>query len=274
MKTSFSRSLENNNMNINRIIGVLKQEYFVTIRSTEVLADIFFFPLMNMGLFGFLSLYLSRDNTSTGQYVIMGILLWQMLAIIQYSISVGSLWNVWSRNLSNMFIAPLKLQEYILAHTISGITKALIVFGMGSVISLYAFHFNVLHIGLAPLVLTLLNLALFAFSLGIVILGLIFRFGTRIQSLSWAVIYVFQPLSATFYPLNVLPPFLQIIAKLFPTTYAFEAARYALEFHVVNWPLFGIAFVENIFYVFFAVWFFARMFNVSRNTGQFARNEA
>jgi ABC-2 type transport system permease protein len=262
-------------MQIKRITAILLQEYFITTHSVEVIMDICFFPLVNIIVFGFLSLYLGgRNQNIVGQYVLLGMLLWQIIWIIEYSVAVGSLWNIWARNLSNMFIAPLMVQEYILAHVFSGMVKACLMLCISTTLSIFVFHFNLFTIGILPLILVFINFTFFAFSVGIAMLGLIFRYGTRIQAFAWGVVPIFQPLSAAFYPVNVMPPPLQFIAYLFPPTYTFEAARYSLVHHTVNWQLFGISFAENIFYCFFCIIFFSRMFRKSRDTGQFARNEA
>jgi ABC-2 type transport system permease protein len=259
-------------MNLRRITAILLQEFFITIHSFEVIMDIFIFPFVNIVVFGFLSLYLNQSIV--GQYVLLGMLLWQVIWIIEYSISVGSLWNIWARNLSNMFIAPLMMQEYILAHTLSGTVKACTMIFISSILSFFVFHFNLLTVGVIPLILSFINFAFFAFSMGIAMLGLIFRYGTRIQAFAWGVVPIFQPLSAAFYPIGVMPFPLQLVAYLFPPTYTFEAARYSLVYHTINWQLFGISFAENIFYCAICILFFSTMFKKSRDTGQFARNEA
>ena len=266
---------ERNNVKLTRITAILMQEVFITIHSVEIVMDILFFPLVNIIVFGFLSLYLGGSNRNiVGQYVLLGMLLWQIIWIIEYSVSVGSLWNIWARNLSNLFVAPLMVQEYILAHTLSGILKACIMVFISSILSFFVFHFNILSIGIPSLILLFINFAFFAFSMGIAMLGLIFRYGTRIQAFAWGVVPIFQPLSAAFYPLSVMPAPLQFIAYFFPPTYTFEAARYSLVHHTVNWQLFGTSFAENIFYCVLCLLFFSRMFKKSRDTGQFARNEA
>jgi len=261
-------------MNINRIKAVLLQEFFITIHSVEIVIDICVFPLVNLAIFGFLSLYLGGSHSVAAQYVLLGMLLWQIIWITEYSVSIGSLWNIWSRNLSNMFIAPLKVQEYILAHALSGIVKACAMFCIGAILSYFIFHFNILILGIGPIILVFINFTIFAFAMGIAMLGLIFRYGTRIQAFAWGIVPIFQPLSAAFYPLNVMPLPLQFIAYLFPPTYTFEAARYSLVYHTINWQLFGISFAENIFYCVVCMLFFGKMFEKSRDTGQFARNEA
>jgi ABC-2 type transport system permease protein len=123
-------------------------------------------------------------------------------------------------------------------------------------------------------VLSFLNLTLFAWAIGIVLLGLIFRYGTRIQAIAWGIIFLFQPFTAAFFPLSVLPKALQIFALFLSPTFVFEAARAALESPQVNWIYMGIAFAENILYIILALLFFKRMFEKSKDTGQFARNEA
>jgi ABC-2 type transport system permease protein len=113
----------------------------------------------------------------------------------------------------------------------------------------------------------------FAYSIGLLILGIIFRLGTRIQALAWGLVLIFQPLTAAYYPLSVMPPALQGIARLFPPTYVFEAARAGLESPDIRWTDIGIATAENVVYFGLALWFFNYMYRRSRQTGQFARNE-
>lgn len=261
-------------INLRRLKGILLQEMFVLRRSGEVIADIIIFPFTNVVVFGFLSLYLSTENPLAGHTVIFGMLLWNVIWIIEYSITLGSLWNIWTRNLTNLFIAPLALREYILAHALSGILKSIVVLGLSALLSVWIFNFNIFSVGFLPLLLIMVNFSLFAYALGVFILGLIFRFGLRIQAAAWSAVGLFQPLCAALYPLDVLPTALQYIALAFPATHTFEAARFALATGGdVAWMQFGIAFAQNIVYAILCTWGFVTMYNHSRNSGQFARNE-
>ena len=262
-------------LNLRRIKAVLFQEYFVTLNSMEVFMDIFFFPSMTIVLFGFLSTYLTgAAGGNLGNAVLMGMLLWEVVFIAQYSVSVGSLWNIWSRNLSNMFVTPLDIKEYLLAHIISGSVKALMVFLLASLLSLAVFDFNIFGLGLINLGLYYLNLMLFAVSIGLAILGLIFAYGTRIQAFAWGLLPIFQPLTAALYPVSVLPSPLKEIAYVFPPTYIFEAARETLNSGGIVWNQIIISFLINIVYMVLSILFFRMMFKKSRESGQFARNEA
>src|SRR5579859_2960171 len=114
-------------MSFRRIRSVLLQEFFIAYKSMEIIFDTFILSLISLFLFGFLSLYLvGTQNTFAAKFLLLGMLLWDIVRVIQYSISIGSLWNLWARNLCNMFVAPLSVSEYLLAHTISGIGKAIL----------------------------------------------------------------------------------------------------------------------------------------------------
>lgn len=262
-------------MSIQRIKAILLQEFYITIHSMEVILDIIVFPAMSVVVFGFLSIYLAgSSNGHLGQALLMGMLLWQVIFIMQYSISVGSLWNMWSRNLSNIFVTPISLSEYIFSYFLSGVLKSCIILGITTFLISVFFGFNLFQIGILNVFLLLMNLIFFAFSMGIVILGLIFRYGTKIQALAWGLLPILQPLAAALYPVKVLPSYLQVISYALPPTYVFETARaLLLNPHNFNWTYMITGFLENSVFLIIALLFFRYMFNKSKETGQFARSE-
>jgi len=261
-------------MSIRRINAILLQELYITKHSLEVIIDLFYFSVVNIVVFGFVFIFLSKGSPQAARYLLLGMLLWEIVRITQYSMSVGSLWNVWSRNLSNMFVTPLSLKEYIVAEMVAGVIKAFLIFTVIAIISIFIFNFNVFSMGILNFSFFFINLTIFAWSVGIFILGLIFKYGTRIQALAWGSIFIFQPLTAMFFPVSILPHFLQAIAYLLPATYVFEAARESLTNPSVNFLNIAIAFGLNIFYFLLSLWFFNIMFRKSKDTGQFAKMES
>ena len=253
---------------------MLVQEFFITKRSLEVIVDLFFFSTITIVVFGFVSLFLTGSiNGAPAHYLILGLLLWEVIRVNQYSITVGALWNIWSRNLSNMFVSPLNAREYVLALMISATAKSALVFLIVSTLAAAAFGFNILSLGAGNVLLFFVNLNIFSWSIGLLLLGVVFVFGTRIQALAWSMIFLFQPLSASFFPVEVLPSFVKPVAYLIPTTYVFEAARGALENPGINWGSFGISFGLNMIYFLISAVAFRAMFARSKETGQFASNE-
>src|SRR6516162_5942370 len=113
-------------ISLTRIRAIMLQEYYITARSVEVAFDLPFTSIMTTIIFGYFATFLNGQNNPTGAlYLLVGLLLWEIVRVNQYSISVSSLWNVWSRNLSNMFITPLSLTEYIIAQMLSGVAKTI-----------------------------------------------------------------------------------------------------------------------------------------------------
>jgi len=261
-------------MKFSHIKAMFWQEAFISYRSVDLIMDVLIFPAISLIVFGFLALFLSSSGNSRAAHgILVGMLLWQVVWIVGYTIPVGCLWNIWSRNLSNLFIAPLSLGEYIVGYGVISLIKAAVVLGLGAVATLLVFHFNLLDIGVVNLILFFFNLGAFAATLGLMSLALIFRYGTRIQSLAWGTLPLFQPVCAVFYPVSVLPGPLQTVARLLPPTYIFEAARASLVTPGVQWRLVGLATVGNVFYLAAALLFFRWMFKKSKNSGEFARLE-
>jgi ABC-2 type transport system permease protein len=257
-----------------RVKAVLLQELYITRGSLEIIVDLFYTSLITVVVFGFVSGFLTGVlNPNTGSYLILGMLLWDVIRVNQYSITVGSLWNIWSHNLSNMFVAPLSLAEYVAAHMLSGLLKTLVIFGMISGIAAAWFHFEIWRVGIVNLALFFGNLTMFAWAVGLVLLGVVFMIGTRIQALAWGAVFLFQPLTAAFFPLQILPTGARAVAYGIPPTWVFEAARQALADPSVNWTAAAIAFGENVVYLGIGVWAFYLMWARSRTTGQFARND-
>lgn len=260
-------------MSLNRIKAILLQELFVA-KDLTIIMDLPFFSIITIFVFGFISNYLSGTGSHiVAEYFLIGALLWDIIRITQYSMSVEALMNMWSRNLCNMFITPMSLNEYLIAQMISGVIKAIVTLITTSLIVALIFNFNLLSLGILNLIILLINLIIFSWSSGMIILGIIFRYGTRLQALGWGLIGLLQPLTAAFFPVRILPQYLRVVAYLFPPTHIFEAARSSLSNPSVNWNLIGIALIENIIYFIFATWFINLMFKNSKKRGQFARNE-
>jgi ABC-2 type transport system permease protein len=263
------------NGKLRRMFALSLQEYYIALHSLEIFSDVFAFPIINVVLFGLINHYLiSAGQYTSANYLLIGVVLWEIIAVNQYSVSLAPLWNIWSRSLSSIFVAPISAVEYITADIISALLKSVFVFIVVGVFVDLLFHFNILSIGLTNLILDFFNLALFGWIVGVFVIALIFRYGTRIQAISWGVIFLFQPITASFYPVSALPHWLQYIALALPPTHVFQSARANLVQSGTNWHDFAAALLLNLVYGILAILTFAYLFKKSKETGQFARNDA
>ena len=176
----------------------------------------------------------------------MGIILWYAMEAGSYSIAIGTLWEVWARSFSSMFVSPLTIEEFIAGHMIFGLCKQILTVTVLSIVGYLTFHFSIFSIGIT-LPIHLLLLILFGNVIGMFTLGIILRFGTRLQSLAWGLIYIIQPIVGVFYPVSILPSWLQTIARMLPPTYVFESARNAVATGEPLWTSLWIAGVLKYF---------------------------
>jgi len=256
-----------------RLSGLIRQELYVTSHRLEIIVDTLVFPLINVLLFGYIMHFIGTGGKLDGQIFIVGVLLWQIMVIMQYNLTVSTMWSIWSHNLTNLFIAPISAREYLTAGVLSAAIRTLgitVLLGIGAWL---VFDFNLLQLGIGNLLLFTLNLLIFASALGIAFLGVIFCFGTRVQAISWGAIYVIQPITAAFFPVAVLPSFLQGIAFALPPTHVFEAARAALTNPSIDWAAALSALGLNLLYLTISMLLFRYFFRRSRQSGQFARND-
>ena len=94
-----------------RIKGILLQELYITRRSLEIIVDLFYTSLMTVVVFGLVSGFLTGVlNPNTGSYLLLGMLLWDVIRVNQYSVTVGSLWNIWSQAEGELAAKPCSPQ--------------------------------------------------------------------------------------------------------------------------------------------------------------------
>ncbi len=126
---------------------------------------------------------------------------------------------------------------------------------------------------LPALIPFILNLALFALTMGIVITGLIFRYTTKFQAMAWSFAGILMPLSCVFYPLSSLPSFLRPMASVLPTTHSFEGMREAIARGDFSTLHFKWGLELNMIYFIFAIVFFRLMFESARSRGLLVKME-
>jgi ABC-2 type transport system permease protein len=260
-------------MNVRRIWALVLQEWYNTRRSLEVVSDLFMINVISLLVFGFFGVYVSHLGSPEAAHVILlGFILWECFQVTQYTVSVSTMWNIWSRNLTNIFISPITTAEYIAAQFLSGTLKVSAVFLLLALVARFLLAFDIFSIPLTTLVPAISILVISGWALGVAILGFIFAFGTRYQAVTWNFIFLFQPITAALYPLNILPAPIQTVAAYLPPTYAFEAARAALSGTPAA-DLIRVGLALSVLWLAGGIAIFLILFRHSKRTGQFAHNE-
>jgi ABC-2 type transport system permease protein len=258
------------NMNLLRIYALVARHISIIFRSVPRVMDIFFWPVMDLLILGFLSVYLNSINIGNVNIVAMligGVVLWQIVDRAQNAFSTYFLEDVWYRNFLNIFITPLKLSEFFVAGAILSLLRILIVSCVMFLIAILFYKFNILSFGFA-LVPHVINLFLFGFALAIFINAIIIRFGSSAQVLAFGMAILVQPISAVYYPISALPVWLQYLSRLLPSSYVFESIRSIAAGNSFEPHSFFIAFGLNIFLIALTWWFFAAMFKKVKVMGK------
>jgi ABC-2 type transport system permease protein len=114
-----------------------------------------------------------------------------------------------------------------------------------SLLAIGFFGFNLYAMGLA-LAAFFINLILTSWAVGIFVSGVVMRNGLGAENLAWSVMFLLMPLTCVYYPVSVLPAWLQVVAWSLPPTYVFEGMRALLIDHQFRADLMAEALFMNI----------------------------
>jgi ABC-2 type transport system permease protein len=78
---------------------------------------------------------------------------------------------------------------------------------------------------------------------------MVLRWGLGAEELAWAAIFLLAPVSGVYYPIAVLPAWLQPVAYAVPASYVFEGMREALIQHSFSVRLFAAGLALNAAYM-------------------------
>jgi len=233
--------------------------------------EIFFWPVMNLLVWGFVTSYLKElALPKTVLFLLGSVILWDILYRSQQGITLAITEEFWVKNIINIFISPISMAELLGAICIVGIIKSVVTTVFLGFLAFFLYRFNLLQIG-AGLIPFLGSLLLFGWAVGLFTMALIFRYGRAAEALIWGVPFLIQPVSAVFYPVTVLPPWLQKIAYLLPSTYVFEGMRQVLATGLINGSALGISFGLNLGYLILGALYFSWMLRKVREKGYLSR---
>ena len=209
-------------------IGAMVRRYVYPLRgSWPRILELAYWPTMQVIMFGFLTQFLAQNSNYFVQafgVLLSAVLLWDILFRGQLGISISFLEEMWSRNLGHLFVSPLRPHEMIMALMTISFIRTVIGIVPATILALIFFGFSIYSLGI-PLIGFFLNLIVMGWAIGLVMSGLVLRFGLGAESLAWVAVFALAPISGIYYPIDVLPGWLQVVAFAVPASHVFEGMR-------------------------------------------------
>jgi ABC-2 type transport system permease protein len=260
-----------------RIVGaiVLRQIYLFRGSPARVV-PLFAWVAVDIVLWGFISRYLNgvaRPGFDFVPALLGAVLLWDFLSRVMQGVTMAFFEDVWSRNFLNIFAAPLTIGEYLAGLVLTAVGTSVIGLVVMLALATLGFGLSFLGYGLAvfPFVLILF---LFGIALGIFGAGLVLRLGPASEWFVWPIPGLLSPFAGVFYPLSVLPGWMQAVSHVLPPSYVFEGLRAAAAGRGVQAEPLVVGFGLALCYIAAAVVFFRRVHRHAVRTGLIARYSA
>tara|TARA_B100000686_G_C16484632_1_gene808907 strand:+ start:103 stop:894 length:792 start_codon:yes stop_codon:yes gene_type:complete len=223
-------------MKFNKIYALSLRHVYLICSSLPRIIDLIYWPTVQIFLWGFISKFFTLNSSyynDTIGIILTAAILYDFLFRASISYNMMFLEEIWSRNFTNLFIAPIKLSEIIAALTLTAIFRTLIGLVPASILAIPFFDVSIFKLGI-PLFFLLISLYIFGVTLGLLVTSGLLRYGPSFENIAWASLFFLAPLGCIYYPIEILPMSLQIIAKLLPLVHIFEEMRNILLTDSVN----------------------------------------
>jgi len=116
-------------MDLNKIYALSLRHLYLIKGSFPRILDLIYWPTVQIILWGFISKFFTLNSSfyeNTVGVILSAAILYDFLFRASISYNMMFLEEIWSRNFTNLFIAPIKLSEIIAALTITAILRTLI----------------------------------------------------------------------------------------------------------------------------------------------------
>jgi ABC-2 type transport system permease protein len=252
-----------------RITAMVVRNLYLMRRSLPRLIDLFYWPTVQMVLWGLMGQFMAGQSDWVARAAgifIAGVLLWDTLARAQVGLGFTFLEEVWSRNLAQLFVSPLRPGEMVTVLVIMASIRTLIGLLPPALLAIVLFHYNIFSLGWA-LPLFFANLLIMGWAIGLAVAGLILRYGVSVESLTWMAVFVLAPLSGPYFPIDTLPAPIRIISWGLPSAHIFEGMRQVMFEHTMPWHHLVWASALNVIYMAVGIAIFLRFFHLARLRG-------
>jgi ABC-2 type transport system permease protein len=249
--------------------GLFLRHFFLITQSFPRILDLIYWPSIQITLWGFISNFFASHSTYYGGTVgviLSCAILYDFLFRTSIGFNMLFLEEIYSRNFTNLFIAPMKISEIITSLVCTALIRALIGLIPAILLTSPLFGISLLNLG-PPLFFLFISLYIFGITLGLLVSAGLLRFGPSFENIAWSTLFLLAPFGCIYYPIETLPEVFQKIALGLPLVYIFDEARNILINQTVSYSNIGYAFYLNILYLILAISLFYYSFCQARKKG-------
>jgi len=245
--------------------------HFYTLRGAPFrLISLIYWPLLDTIVWGYMNRFMVARTgmalVSPG-VLIAAVLLWEVMLRVQMGALFALLEEFWSRNLGQLFVSPLRSGEFLVSIMLNGLMRMVIGVTPAVIGAMICFDYSIFSLG-PPLLLFVINLVLTGWWIGLLIVAMLLRFGQAAEELGWTAVFGIVPLACVYYPVAILPLWLQHVAWALPPVYVFESLRALMAGGALRLDLLAEGFLLNLAYFIFAAALFFSAIRAARREGR------
>ena len=251
-------------------VAAMLQRYLYLLRSSwPRTLELLYWPAIQMILWGFTSQFLMTNSSyvaRAGGVLLAAVMLWDVMFRGQLGVSVSFLEELWSRNLGHLFVSPLRPYEWVISLLAMSLVRVIIGVVPAALMAIPLYHYSIFTLG-PPLIAFFTLLLVMGWGLGLIIGALLLRHGLGAESLAWLAVFLLAPASAVYYPVSVLPVWLQYASWALPSAHVFEGMRAVMFQGVFRLDHFFWGLALDIVYTAFGAVVFLYAFRQARQRG-------
>ncbi|MCX6677618.1 MAG: ABC transporter permease [Methanothrix sp.] len=209
---------------LNKYLASAYKNWIISRRNIFTLFELFFWPMISLLSIGLLTRFLKVEGSMVS-FLLVGAIALTILQVAQMDVAYVLLFDMWSKSIKNTFIAPIHSYHLVFGAALFGILRGSVVFIILAIVSRFLFGFDFQEGGLLPVLIFLAGVFATAAVIGITVCISILTFGQKADVAAWSLSGLILLVSGIYYPVEVLPPLLQALARAIPLTYFLEYYR-------------------------------------------------
>jgi ABC-2 type transport system permease protein len=208
-------------------------------------------------------------------YLVIGTLVWRYLSLIFYWITDLIGIERWEGTIEYTLMAPIRRLTHMAGQTFFAVIYSLFFTGIILAVTVVLFDIDLTQANLAGGTLMMLAGSLSFIGVGIMGSTLPLLFPERGSQMTHVIIALLLLVSGVYYPISVLPEFLQKLAVISPATYVLDGSRLALlegTPTVELWPYIWPTLIMGMIAIPLGLWVFGLAERYAKRTGKLHRN--